>query len=158
VSTVVLQSVKSRLSELIQKPGGVTFEAAMAASEAALAVKAPPALELVKARVAELEQLSKGRALDAEGIEQAYGLASEIVNVTGCLKLPALFAVAYSLCEILDHFRTTPFSREAFVVHVQALRLILAGGDEGPAFDLMLDGLKAVKARVMSGTLEARRP
>lgn len=151
MSTVVLRTVKSRLSEIIQKPGGVTFEAAMKGSDAVLATKAGPALELVAARIAELEQLAEGRALDAERIEQAYGLASEIVNVTGCLKLPALFAVAYSLCEILDHFRTAPFSREAFLVHLQALRLILAGGDEGPAFDAMLDGLKAVKMRVLSG-------
>jgi hypothetical protein len=153
VSTVVLRTVKSRLSEIIQKPGGVTFEAAMTSSEAVLATKAGPALELVAAKVAELEQLAQGRALDAERIEQAYGLASEIVNVTGCLKLPALFAVAYSLCEILDHFRTAPFGREAFLVHLQALRLILSGGGEGPAFDRMLDGLKAVKARVLSGRL-----
>lgn len=150
MSTVVLRTVKSRLSEIIQKPGGVTFEAAMAGSEATLATKTGPALEIVAAKVAELERLGERPALDAEGIEQAYGLASEIVNVTGCLKLPALFAVAYSLCEILDHFRAAPFNREAFFVHVQALRLIIAGG-EGPAFERMLDGLKAVKARVMGG-------
>jgi hypothetical protein len=149
VSSVILHTVKSRLSELIQKPGGVTFEAAMAGSEAALAAKAGPALEHVAAQVAALEQLAERRTLDAEGVEQAYGLASEIVNVTGCLKLPALFAVGYSLCEILDHFRTAPFSREALIVHLQALRLILAGGGEGPAFDAMLDGLKAVKGRVL---------
>jgi hypothetical protein len=144
-----MRTVKSRLSELIQKPGGVTFQAAMDGSEAALAVKAGPALAHVAAKVTELEQLAERRALDAEGIEQAYGLASEIVNVTGCLQLPALFAVGYSLCEILDHFRAAPFSREAFFVHVQALRLILSGGGEGPAFEAMLDGLTAVKGRVL---------
>jgi hypothetical protein len=144
-----MRTVKSRLSEFIQKPGGVTFEAAMEGSEAALAAKAGPALEHVAAKVAELEQLAERRALDAKGIEQAYGLASEIVNVTGCLKLPALFAVGYSLCEILDHFRAAPFGREAFFVHVQALRLILSGGCEGPAFDAILDGLTAVKGRVL---------
>jgi hypothetical protein len=150
-----MRTVKSRLSELIHKPGGLTFEAAMAGSEAALAAKAGPALEHVAAKVAELEQLlADHRTLDAGGIEQAYGLASEIVNVTGCLKLPALFAVGYSLCEILDHFRAAPFSREAFFVHVQALRLILAGGGEGPTFDAMLDGLKAVKGRVLARTAE----
>jgi hypothetical protein len=150
-----MRTVKSRLSELIQKPGGVTFEAAMAGSEAALATKAGPALEHVAAKVAELEQLAERRALDAEAIEQAYGLASEIVNVTGCLKLPALFAVGYSLCEILDHFRAAPFSREAFFVHVQALRLILAGGGEGPAFEQMLAGLKAVRLRVLGDRVGA---
>ena len=149
-----MRSVKSRLSELIQKPGGVTFEAAMEGSEAALAAKAGPALEHVAAKVVELERLAERRALDAEGIEQAYGLASEIVNVTGCLKLPALFAVSYSLCEILDHFRAAPFSREALFVHVQALRLILAGGGEGPAFEAMLDGLTAVKGRVLGAKPE----
>jgi hypothetical protein len=149
VSSVILRTVKSRLSELIQKPGGVTFEAAVTGSEAALAAKADRALELMAAKVAELEQLAERLTLDAEGVEQAYGLASEIVNVTGCLKLPALFTVGYSLCEILDQFRTAPYGREAFLVHVQALRLILAGGGEGPAFDSMLDGLRAVKGRVL---------
>jgi hypothetical protein len=153
VSSVILRTVKSRLSELIQKPGGVTFEAAVAGSEAALAPKVPPALELMAAKVAGLEQLAEHPALDAEAIEQAYRLASDIVNVTGCLKLPALFAVGYSLCEILDHFRTAPYSREAFLVHVQALRLILAGSGEGPAFDVVLQGLQAVKGRVLSGGL-----
>ena len=155
MSSVVLRTIKSRLSEIIQKPGGVTLDAAVAGSEAALATKAGPALKLMAARVGELEQLAEARALDAEGIEQAYGVASEIVNVTGCLELPALFAVAYSLCEILDHFRTAPFSHKAFLVHVRALRLILADGGEGPAFDRMLDGLKTVKARVLSGKLGA---
>jgi hypothetical protein len=147
-----MRTVKSRLSELIQKPGGVTFEAAMAGSEAALATKTGPALELVATKVAALEQLAETGPLDADGIEQAYGLASDIVNVTGCLKLPALFAVAYSLCEILDHFRTSGYSREAYAVHVQALRLIAAGGD-GPALEHMLAGLKAVKERVTGGKL-----
>jgi hypothetical protein len=72
------------------------------------------------------------------------------VNITGCLKMPALFAVAYSLCEILDSARTGGFNREAYEVHVAALRLILAGG-EGPALAQMIAGLKAVKARVLGG-------
>ena len=150
MSAVILRTIKSRLSEVIQKPGGVTFEAAMAGSEAALAAKAGPALDHVAAKVGELEQLAQRGALDAEAVEQAYGLASEVVNVTGCLKLPALFAVGYSLCEILDHFRSAPFSPEAFLVHVRALRLILTGGGEGPAFERMLDGLKAVKGRLLA--------
>ena len=149
MSSVILRTVKTRLSEIIHKPGGVTFEAAMAGSEATLAMKAAPARKLVAVKVVELERLAEAPALDAAGIEQAYGVASEIVNVTGCLKLPALFAVSYSLCEILDHFRTADYSREAYVVHVQALRLILAGVEEGPTFDGMLDGLKAVKTRVL---------
>ena len=153
MSSVILRTIKSRLSEIIQKPGGVTFEAAVAGSEAALATKPGPALELVAAKAAALEQLAERPALDAGEIEQAYGLASEIVNVTGCLTLPVLFAVAYSLCEVLDHFRTAPFGHEAFRVHVQALRLVLVGGGEGPAFDQMLEGLKTVKARVLSGKL-----
>lgn len=151
MSSVTLRTVKSRLSEMIHKPGGVTFEAAIAGSEAELAAKAGPALALMAPKVAELEQLARRPVLDAEAIEQAYGLAADIVNVTGCLKLPALFAVAYSLCEILDHFRTAAFSREAFFVHVQALHLITASGGEGPAVDQMLEGLKAVKARVLGG-------
>lgn len=155
MSSVILRTVKSRLSEMINKPGGVTFEAAIAGSDAELAAKAGPALALMASKVAELEQLAERPGLDAEAIGQAYGLASDIVNVTGCLKLPALFAVAYSLCEILDHFRTAAFSREAFLVHVQALRLILAGAGEGPAFDRMVEGLKAVKARVLGGKARA---
>jgi hypothetical protein len=153
VSSVILRTVKHRLSELIQKPGGVTFEAAMAGSEAALAEKAGPALEMVAAKATELEQLAAGKGLDAEGIETAYGLASEIVNVIGCLNLPAVFAVAYSLCDILDYFRTGGFNREAFDVHVRALRLLVAAGGKAPDLDRMLRGLKAVKDRVTGGKL-----
>jgi hypothetical protein len=148
VSSVILRTVKHRLSEIIQKPGGVTFEAAMAGAEAALAAKMGPALEVIGGQVAALEQLTGGSALlDATGIEQAYGHASEIVNITGCMKMPALFAVSYSLCEILDYARKAGFNREAYEVHVMSLRLILAGG-EGPATQQMIAGLKAVKARV----------
>jgi hypothetical protein len=150
VSSVILRTVKHRLSDIIQKPGGVTFEAAMAGAEAALAAKAGPALEVITTKVAALEQLGKGGSLDAAGIEQAYAHAGEIVNITGCLKMPALFAVSYSLCEILDHARTAGFNREAYDVHIMSLRLILAGG-EGPALEGMLKGLKAVKARVLGG-------
>jgi hypothetical protein len=148
VSAVILRTVKHRLSDLIQKPGGVTFAQAMAGSEAELAKKAGPALEVIGAKVVELGRLTEAGGLDAAGIDQAYRIANEIVNITGCLKMPALFAVSYSLCEILDHARSRGFSREAYEVHVGALRLILAGG-EGPAIEQMIAGLKAVKARVL---------
>ncbi len=150
MSSVILRTVKHRLSDLIQKPGGVTFEAAMAGAEAELATKTGPALEVIATKVAQLETLVESGALDAAAIDQGYGLASEILNIAGCFKMPAMFAVSYSLCEILDHARTGSLSREAFGVYVRALRLILTTG-EGPAMNQMIAGLKAVKARVLSG-------
>lgn len=152
MSSVILRTVKHRLTDLVQKPGGVTFEAAVAGSEAELAAKAAPALEMLAGKVTDLEQLVEKGGLDAAGVEQAYSLASEIVNVSGSLNMKPLFATAYSLCEILDHFRTGGFSREAYDVHVRALRLIVSGRNP-PNLERMIKGLDAVKARVLGGKL-----
>jgi hypothetical protein len=153
VSSVILRTIKHRLAELMKKPGGVSLEQALAQCDADLAAKAGPALEVIATRVAALEALASAPELDAAAVEEAYGLASNMVDVTGCLNMPALFVAAYSLCDILDAFRAGQVSRQAFQVHVRALRLILVQG-ETPDIEGVLEGLKAVKDRMLAGKLE----
>jgi hypothetical protein len=153
VSSVTLRNVKHRLAEVMAKPGGISIETALAQADAELAAKAAPALAEIAAKVTALEKLADAPTFGPEAVEEAYGLASEIVNVAGCLKTPLLFAAAYGLCDITDYFRTAAISRQAFEVHVRALRLILLQG-ETPAMQGVVDGLKAVRDRVLAGKVE----
>jgi hypothetical protein len=153
VSAVILRTVKHRLAELMQKPGGMSIQAALDGADKALAAKAKETLLLIAGKVTDLEALPQGVTMSADAIEQAYAIASDIVDVSGCMYMPELFGAAYSLCEILDYFRTAPFSRSAFDVHIRALRLIINHG-EGPAMQAMVTRLQAVKARVLKGRAE----
>jgi hypothetical protein len=153
LSTVILRTVKHRLAELMSKPGGLSVETALANANAALDAKSKEAIAIIATKVSGLEGLPEEPVMSQEIREQAYGLASDIVDIAGCLRTPDLFGAAYSLCEILDYFRTGPFSRSAFEVHVRTLRLILLTGGGKPVEDVVA-GLKAVKDRVLSGRLD----
>ncbi len=152
MSTVILRTVKHRVAELMSKPGGPSIATALENADKALAARAPETLEVISAKVAELEGLPTG-PLSAETIEEAYALASDIVDVVGCLNMPELFRAAYNLCDILDYGRTGALSRSAFDVHVQALRLILTHG-ANPAIRDLVVRLDTVKARVLKGQVE----
>lgn len=153
MSSVVLRTVKHRLAEVMKAPGGISVEEALARVEAGLKALSEPAHEAIAGKVAELESIAAAPDGGAGRVAEAYALAGEIVNVAGSLDMPQLFAAAYSLCDVLDHFRVGPFSRQAFEVHVRALHLILTHG-EGPAMKGVVDGLKAVKDRVLADRVE----
>lgn len=148
MSTVILRTVKHRLADLMSKPGGPSIQTALQNAEAALQARAASILELCGTKVSALEALPPGDAMARDDIETAYGLASDIVDICGVMPMPALFGASYSLCEILDHFRSHPFSRSAFDVHVHTMRLILTHG-ANPAIEALVAQLAAVKARVL---------
>jgi hypothetical protein len=152
VSAVILRTVKHRMADLMSKPGGPTIAAALDNADKELATRAGETLENVSAKVTALEGLPSG-PLTPDMIEEAYALASDIVDVTGCLNMPELFRAAYNLCDILDYGRTESCSRSAFDVHVQALRLILTHGRNAAIRDLVVR-LDAVKDRVLKGQVE----
>jgi hypothetical protein len=137
----------------MSKPGGATIQAALASADAGLRARATAILAVCGEKVSALEALPPGLTMTPETIEQAYGLASDIVDVCGVMPMPEMFGAAYNLCEILDYFRTGPFSRSAFDVHVRAMRLILSHG-ANPAVNDLVSRLDAVKARVLNGRVE----
>jgi hypothetical protein len=153
VSSVILRTIKHRLAEVMKMPGGVSLEAALAQCDADLAAKAGPALEVVTDRVAALEAIAAAPEMGPDAVQQAYALASGIVDVTGCLNMPLVFGAAFSLCDLLDGYSDSAVGRQAFEVHVRALRLILVQG-ETPAIEGVVEGLKAVKDRMLAGKLE----
>lgn len=153
MSPVILRTVNHRLAEVMKTPGGVTVEEALARAAAGLEALAGPARESIAGKVGELEAIAASPDGGAARAADAYGLAGDIVNVAGSLDMPELFAAAYSLCDVLDYCRTHAFSRQAFAVHVGALRLILTQG-QSPALKGVVDGLKAVRDRVLAGKVE----
>ena len=85
-----------------------------------------------------------------DGGARIYALASSMIDVAGFFDTGPLYDAAYSLCDIADRMIAGDKWRwPAVQVHLQALRLILAGGCKtGRTSDLLLEGLRSVAANI----------
>jgi hypothetical protein len=142
---------RSRLSKLVNQPGGVTVGKALA--EAAVQTEAfrAEAMAVVAAALDELDSVVS--APPAAGglqawLERIYFLATRISDTAGPFGYEDLCAAAFSLCELADRQQRGPgLDLPPLKVHAAALRLLLSGDQPAAARKAVLAGLAQVVER-----------
>lgn len=118
---------RSRLSTLIDQPGGVSVGAALAQARANLAELEARSLQIIKAQIAALAALPAPTAVDDRVLDQAYAHASAVIDAAGPFALDDLCAAAANLCDLIDAApEVRLFDWRVVTVHAQALRLLLS--------------------------------
>lgn len=149
---------RSRLSSLIDQPGGISTGTALRQAADRLAVLQAQSLDIIDASIKALSALPAPTIIDQNqmAIDQAYRLSSSIIDAAGPFARVDLCAVASNLCDLLDAAPTeTLFDWRIVTVHSQAFRLLMAlPPEEEDARTQVLESLKGV-LRVKVGETEA---
>lgn len=119
----------SRLSALLNQPGGMTAAEAAAAAHRRLQAmhgEAVAGVDGMTARMAALgPRLAQGP--DRAALDELYVLANAVFGTAGLFGLEALGEVAYSLCELIDRLRVSgAWHPAALQVHLNGLALARA--------------------------------
>lgn len=143
----------SRLSQLIDTPGGLTVAVALRRAEANLEPFREPALGLVDQHIAALEALDRtGAHASPEALEEVHGLATAIIDCASPFGLDDVCTVASRLCDLVrDVSPDRAFDWRVPSVFARAMVLVLSLPAE--AHDQrrqVLDGTAAILARKRS--------
>ena len=155
--TVVLrQQRKSRLSAMLDNPGGVSVGIAIAQAPANLDTLQTKSQAIVAKRIAELAILEAPAAGDPDSdrlLAHAYNLASAVIDAAGPFELYDLCAVAAGLCDLIDAAPADrPFDWRIVTVHAQSMQLILTLPPEAvDARSEVLASLKQVLEKKIPG-------
>ena len=140
---------KPRLAKLLKIPGGLPVAEALERAQANLDTIRPTCLAELQAllELTEARLEAMGEAFDDDGMADLYAIAVRGIGGGEVCRLPAVDLALTSLCDLLDHLRTSQrYDRPAIAVHVQAWRMLMAMGDK-PATAAVVDGLRKVSAR-----------
>lgn len=119
---------KSRLSSIIDQPGGVSVGVALKQAKANLESMQGQAQAIVSERVSELAAIPAPVTLEEAFTrrEQAYAAASAVIDAAGPFELTDICAAAAGLCDLVDAARADRiFDWRIVTVHAQALKLML---------------------------------
>lgn len=147
---------RSRLSTLIDQPGGVSAGVALAQAKANLAEMAERSRAVIEEQVSALAALQPAATLEESNrlLDQAYDHSSAVIDAAGPFELKDLCAAAANLCDLIDAApEDKPFDWRIVTVHAQALRLLLTlPAEAADARSQVLASLKDVlKAKVPGG-------
>lgn len=129
MSVIVTIPRKSRLSTLVDKPGGVSVGVALVQARANLEALHYRSLKIVAERITELVKLAPPAADDPDPAarrQQAYELSNAVIDAAHPFERDDLCAVAAGLCDLIDAAPAgQPFDWRIVTVHSQAMQLIL---------------------------------
>ena len=130
LNTVVWQTRKSRLSTLINDPGGLSVGVALTQARSNLDALQTRSQTIVGERIADLVRL-EGPAQDhpdpMQVLAEAYRLSSAVIDAASPFDRVDLCTAASGLCDLIDAARADkPFDWRIVTVHAQALQLIQA--------------------------------
>jgi hypothetical protein len=130
MSVVVTIPRKSRLSTLINKPGGISVGVALSQARDNLQALQSRSLAIVADRIGELVRLAPPLPDDPDPLArrvQAYGLSNAVIDAAHPFERDDLCAVAAGLCDLIDAAPADrPFDWRIVTVHAQAMQLILS--------------------------------
>jgi hypothetical protein len=97
-----------------------------------------------------------GDEFDDAGLEKVYAIAVRGIGGGRICGAPAVDTALISLCDLIDHLRTTKrYDRKAIGVHVSSWRLLMGAGLPEAGTAAILDGLRRVNLRYAEAPLEA---
>ena len=136
MSNVRIVKVKSRLSTIALGKGGMMAQDAIAHAEKAIDAKRDDLLAELDRILSELEARFGAGAPDSSAgdCEGLYALASQIIDLSTCLRGSYLDKAANALCNLADlSGELETWDRQAVELHVMSMRLLRNSGDEMPA-------------------------
>ena len=117
---------KSRLAEMIDKPGGVSVGVALAQAKANLAVLEDQARAIVADNIAALLAEPVPGMIEPMRLDMAYSASSQIIDAASPFEMDDLCTAAKGLCDLLDAApRQGGFDWRIATVHAQAMKVLL---------------------------------
>lgn len=134
-----------RLQRLMERPGGLVIEQALARAEQNVEKLREQCTNAVDAKIEEIAALAAAADIQAAAI---YALADEVYTLAATFKMGEASQAAYSLCALLSSEEGAK-NRAAIRVHVDAMRALRnpAIAADGAATAQVLQGLKNVSKR-----------
>lgn len=129
MTAVMWKPRTSRLSKIIDAPGGLSVGVAMAQARANLDGMMAEAQQIVAERIARLAALKQpGPGQDPILVlNEAYEIGRAVIDAAGPFDRDDLCKAAAGLCDLIDAAEQgAPFDWRIVVVHAQALQLILS--------------------------------
>ena len=127
-STVFWQPRRSRISTLIDEPGGLSVGVALIQARSHLHALQTQSQEIVSTRIAELASLKEpgpGHPHPRQVLAEAYRLSSAVIDAASPFERVDLCTAASGLCDLIDAAPVDAlFDWRIVTVHARALRLI----------------------------------
>lgn len=157
MSTVRKFRVKTRLSTMALRNGGITAQEAIKRADSALEELKPPSKADIDAAIAELEARFVGSRPEAGGAhaELLYAVSARIIDVSFCLPNSGIDRAARALCDLVDlSMERGVWDQQAVDVHIEALRMLRLMGENVAAAqrEAVLSGLDRVLKKRVAGT------
>ena len=142
---------KSNLSQMIDKPGGVSIGVALTQARANIEAKRAEAAGVVDAQIAALEAISAptSPAELAVRLEEVYHAANAVIDAASPFELDDLCKGAAGLCDVIDAAQPgQPFDWRIVTVHARSLRLLQTlPVEEVEARNQVLESLRQILLR-----------
>ncbi len=147
---------KSRLSQMMDQPGGLSVGAALAQAKANLDGLRDQALSVIAQNIDALLAPPTPDLPEAVRLDMAYAASSQIIDAASPFAMDDLCIAAKGLCDLLDAApRGGGFDWRIATVHAQAMKLLLAlPCDAAEARQAIVDNLGEVLRRKL-GTGQA---
>ena len=142
---------KSNLSQMIDKPGGVSIGVALTQARANIEAKRAEAAGVVDAQIAALEAIAAPTS-PAElvvRLEEVYHAANAVIDAASPFELDDLCKGAAGLCDVIDAAQPgQPFDWRIVTVHARSLRLLQTlPVEEVQARNQVLESLRQILLR-----------
>ena len=142
---------KSNLSQMIDKPGGVSIGVALTQARANIEAKRAEAAGVVDAQIAALEAIAAptSPAELAVRLEEVYHAANAVIDAASPFELDDLCKGAAGLCDVIDAAQPgQPFDWRIMTVHARSLRLLQTlPVEEVEARNQVLESLRQILLR-----------
>ncbi|WP_428155721.1 chemotaxis protein CheE [Brevundimonas sp.] len=118
---------KSRLSEMLDRPGGFSVGVALAQARANLDALQDQARAIIVDNIAVLLAKPEPDLIEPIRLDLAYSASSQIIDAASPFAMDDLCTAAKGLCDLLDAApRQGGFDWRIATVHAQAMKLLLA--------------------------------
>ena len=140
---------KSRLSQMMDQPGGLSVGAALAQAKANLDGLKDQALSVIAQNIDALLASPAADLPEAVRLDMAYAASSQIIDAASPFAMDDLCIAAKGLCDLLDAApRGGGFDWRISTVHAQAMKLLLAlPCDAAEPRQAIVDNLREVLRR-----------
>jgi hypothetical protein len=150
MTAVIYTRAPNRLGKLISQPGGKRRDQAIADSEAALEKIRPELLAEIDEALAQLGDLVAKAAAEIEPRLEVYARARTIVGFAGLCEKQALGTVAFSLCDLCDHYiEAGVWNATAVEAHLKTMIVFRTApwSEASPEAAAVLEGLREIVRR-----------
>lgn len=141
-------AIENKLAKIAARPGGKTVHEAITSAERKVESVRERCVAALAGKSADL--IAEAAAAKASShharFDGLYRVSNAIYGVAGSFGLNGLAEAASSLCDLIEGFRGgEAVNWPAIDVHVDGVRLLVAGGEVGA--EPILEGLRRVRAR-----------